>query len=143
MLPRRTWPCKSYPRREPPRADLAASPLPQIVQRMMWQTGVPGITVAVVHRERLVFAEGYGVMLSTAGDGPLAWSHSGEFIQGASTQLSLMPDLQMGIVVLTNHNMIDFPAGFYSAVRFSGDKAGAPATMTLDFITPGLGTLSR
>ena len=39
----------------------AVQKLPGIVREVMRRTGVPGVAVAVVHRDRLLYAEGFGV----------------------------------------------------------------------------------
>lgn len=41
--------------------DKAVAALPDIVAEIMQRSGVPGVAVAVVHGDRTVFAEGYGV----------------------------------------------------------------------------------
>lgn len=46
----------------------AVARLPVIVREMMDRSGVPGVAVAVVHRDRLVFAGGYGVRDVARGD---------------------------------------------------------------------------
>lgn len=55
---------------------------------------------------------GYGIQLSVSNDSPLALSHAGDFMEGGSTQFFLFPDLQLGIIVLTN----GWPAGVPQAV---------------------------
>jgi len=55
---------------------------------------------------------GYGLQVSVSNDSPLAWFHAGDFLEGASTQFYLFPDLQLGIIVLTN----GWPAGVPQAV---------------------------
>lgn len=41
--------------------DRAKAALPGIVERAMEKTGVPGIAVGVVYKDKVIFAEGYGV----------------------------------------------------------------------------------
>lgn len=55
---------------------------------------------------------GYGIMMTIADDEPLAWSHAGDFLEGGSTQFYLFPDLNLGIIVLSN----GWPAGVPQAV---------------------------
>ena len=43
------------------KVQAAVSRLPAIVRQIMARSGVPGVAVAVVHRDRLVYAEGFGV----------------------------------------------------------------------------------
>ncbi|CAA0119784.1 Beta-lactamase [Halioglobus japonicus] len=44
----------------PERIDTAIEALPDIVNRAMGDTGIPGMAVAVVHNGNIVFAEGFG-----------------------------------------------------------------------------------
>src|SRR4029450_5750122 len=45
----------------PPRAALAVERLPALAQTILQQTGVPGMSVAVVHDDALIFVDGFGV----------------------------------------------------------------------------------
>lgn len=45
----------------------AIAQLPAYVRRVMRETGVPGVAVAVVHRDRLVYAKGFGVRSTASG----------------------------------------------------------------------------
>ncbi|WP_093916102.1 serine hydrolase [Sulfitobacter marinus] len=47
-------------------------------------------------------AYGFGFNVNTRFSGRVALSHSGAFILGASTSVAMIPDLDLGIVVLTN-----------------------------------------
>lgn len=56
--------CPAAPAAADPQArnlQAAISRLPTIVRQFMARSGVPGVAVAVVHRDRLVYAEGFGV----------------------------------------------------------------------------------
>ncbi|MCD9623278.1 serine hydrolase [Rhabdothermincola salaria] len=50
--------------------DAALAQLPEIIEEMQARSGVPGVAVAVVHDDEVVFAEGYGVR-STDTDEPV------------------------------------------------------------------------
>jgi CubicO group peptidase (beta-lactamase class C family) len=50
--------------------DAAVAQLPGIVEQMQKQTGVPGVAVAVVHDDRLVYSGGFGVR-NTKGTKPV------------------------------------------------------------------------
>jgi len=50
--------------------DAAVGQLDAIAQRLMARTGVPGMSIAVVHADRLVYAKGFGVR-STATNAPV------------------------------------------------------------------------
>jgi len=86
---------------------------------------------------------GYGIQVSVSNDSPLAWSHAGDFMEGASTQFFLFPDLHLGIIVLTN----GWPAGVPQAViaifddlvrqgRSSRDWLGIAAAEVARLTTP-------
>lgn len=45
----------------PGQIDAAVAELPRIVADIMARSGIPGLAIAVVHKEETVFAEGYGV----------------------------------------------------------------------------------
>ena len=60
---------------------------------------VTGKPMAVAARPGIY---GYGFNVGTRATGRVAISHSGGFALGASTNVSLIPDLDLGIVVLTN-----------------------------------------
>lgn len=47
--------------------DRAVAQLPALTEQMMQQTGVPGVAVAVVHNDRLVYSQGFGVRDSAGG----------------------------------------------------------------------------
>lgn len=72
---------------------------------------------------------GYGIMLSIADDAPLAWSHAGDFPEGGSTQFYLFPDLNLGIIVLTN----GWPAGVPQAVIAAFDDLVRHGRTTRDW----------
>lgn len=48
--------------------DQAVAALPGIVEQMQQRTGVPGIAVAVVHNDQVVYSQGFGVRSVTSGD---------------------------------------------------------------------------
>lgn len=52
---------------------------------------------------------GLGTNSSVDYSGRVRWSHSGAFAQGAATSYSLLPDLDLGIVVLTNGMPLGIP----------------------------------
>ena len=52
---------------------------------------------------------GYGFDIGTSSSGRVQWSHSGAFTQGAATAMLMMPDLDLGIVTLTNAAPIGVP----------------------------------
>ncbi|MEY3080055.1 MAG: D-alanyl-D-alanine-carboxypeptidase/endopeptidase AmpH [Pseudomonadota bacterium] len=56
---------------------------------------------------------GFGMEVSVEADGGVAWSHSGDFQRGASTQVYLVPELELGIVTLTN----GWPVGVPQAIN--------------------------
>ena len=47
-------------------------------------------------------AYGYGMNIETDDTGRVRWAHSGAFSDGAATRAVMLPDLDLGIVVLTN-----------------------------------------
>ncbi len=52
---------------------------------------------------------GFGMEVAMETDGSVTWSHSGAFQNGASTQVYLVPELELGIVTLTNGWLIGVP----------------------------------
>ena len=65
---------------------------------------------------------GYGMGVVMEQDAPLNWTHSGAFSSGASTRILLVPEWDLGIVVLTNGWPVGVPeavtATFQDLVRF-------------------------
>lgn len=65
---------------------------------------------------------GYGMGIALQEDAPLTWTHSGAFSAGAATRILLVPEWDLGIVVLTNGWPIGVPeaitATFLDLVRF-------------------------
>lgn len=55
---------------------------------------------------------GFGMEVTVEADGSVVWSHSGDFQRGASTQVYLVPELELGIVTLTN----GWPVGVPQAI---------------------------
>ena len=68
---------------------------------------------------------GFGIGVALQEDAPLTWTHSGAFSSGAATRILLVPEWDLGIVVLTNGWPVGVPeaitATFEDLVRF-----GAP-----------------
>lgn len=58
---------------------------------------------------------GFGMGVSVNDLGRIQWSHSGAFTNGAATTVLMVPDLRLGIVVLTN----GWPVGLPEAVAAS------------------------
>ena len=52
---------------------------------------------------------GYGIGVQHESGEGVAWSHSGAFTSGASTEVRLMPELAIGIVTLTNGWLVGVP----------------------------------
>ena len=65
---------------------------------------------------------GFGMVVDIDFQGKTSWIHSGEFSHGASTQIYLEPELELGIVTLTNGWPIGVPeainATFVDLVKF-------------------------
>lgn len=65
---------------------------------------------------------GFGMVVDINSHGKTSWIHSGDFSHGASTQIYLDPELELGIVTLTNGWPIGVPeainATFVDLVRF-------------------------
>ena len=72
---------------------------------------------------------GYGIMMTIADDEPLAWSHPGDFPEGGSTQFFLFPDLNLGIIVLSN----GWPAGVPQSVIAAFDDLVRYGRITRDW----------
>ena len=60
---------------------------------------------------------GYGIGVQQASGEGVAWSHSGAFTNGASTEVRLMPEFAIGIVTLTN----GWPVGVPEAINATFD----------------------
>lgn len=56
---------------------------------------------------------GFGIQPAAIANEPIAYSHNGEFTNGASTQVYLIPELDLGIVTLTN----GWPKGVPQAIN--------------------------
>lgn len=56
---------------------------------------------------------GFGIQPAAIANEPIAYSHNGEFTNGASTQVYLVPELDLGIVTLTN----GWPKGVPQAIN--------------------------
>ncbi|XDA97977.1 serine hydrolase [Sulfitobacter sp. LCG007] len=69
---------------------------------------------------------GYGFGVGVRPSGRVVLSHSGAFAFGAATAYSMIPDLELGIVVLTNASPIGLPealaASFLDRVEFGADQ---------------------
>jgi CubicO group peptidase (beta-lactamase class C family) len=59
--------------------------------------------------EGRVTGYGFGMEVAIDAGGSVSWSHSGAFQNGASTQVYLVPELELGIVTLTNGWLIGVP----------------------------------
>ncbi|WP_289044155.1 serine hydrolase [uncultured Aliiroseovarius sp.] len=69
---------------------------------------------------------GYGVGIGVRPSGRVMLSHSGAFALGAATAYAMLPDLKLGIVVLTNASPTGLPealaASFLDRVEFGADQ---------------------
>ena len=78
---------------------------------------------AVVHPGAYGFGNcgyyGYGMFLSSPVPGHVVWSHGGAFSWGSATAMTLIPDANVGIVVLVNAT----PNGVADAITAKGGKA--------------------
>lgn len=70
---------------------------------------------------------GFGIRPAAIANEPITLSHSGEFTNGASTEVYLVPELDLGIVTLTNGWPKGVPqainVGFVDQVRFGKQTA--------------------
>ena len=74
---------------------------------------------------------GYGIGMTVDGTGRVRWTHSGAFTAGAATTYMLIPDLNVGIVVLTNGWPIGVPEAIAETFADIAER-GAP---TRDWLT--------
>jgi CubicO group peptidase (beta-lactamase class C family) len=102
------------------RTVVAAAPLKAMQSLQIRTGGDPGNRIE---------GYGYGLMISIADDAPLSWSHAGDFPEGSSTLFYLSPDLNLGIIVLTN----GWPAGVPQAVIATFDDLVRNGRTTRDW----------
>jgi CubicO group peptidase (beta-lactamase class C family) len=74
-----------------------------IARRPLRKMLSPQIYLQAPHGDPMSFkAYGYGMNVETDDTGRVRWAHSGAFSDGAATRAVMVPDLDVGIVVLSN-----------------------------------------
>jgi len=73
---------------------------------------------------------GFGMEVSLADGASVTWSHSGAFTNGAATQVHMVPDLDLGIVTLTN----GWPIGVPEAISATFDDWVRNGRSTQDWL---------
>ena len=81
-------------------------------------------------------ATGYGIDISVDPTARVRWAHSGAFILGASTHISMLPSEGLGIAVLTN----GWPVGLAESVGASFMDLAEQGHVTIDWLA-GYGPL--
>lgn len=104
------------------RRVVAQAPLEQMVSLQIRTSTEPAARIE---------GYGFGIRTEAFANDPVTFAHSGEFTNGASTQVTLVPELDLGIVTLTN----GWPTGVPQAVNAAFIEQVRLGEQTADWLT--------